>query len=485
MKRRTFVKSIGALGVTASLPLVFSGESLIRKASAAPALGDVSFVAPPVMPQIINVFLYGGPSELAGNLTNIEDINGNSQNPYPEGLLRPSTEEGGKITRNGLWSDAGGTAMEAMLASGDMSIYRTVNRRKKNTRAHRPSIFSCLTGSLDIDNSPGMGTTLAAILYKNQEQLSRPLEEYILPFVSFEGESTAFLRNPNYPLPLDLQAVSLDRRFRNPYSRNGHDRFDEVLENLVSQMNAQSRSRFSKVFHGFETRRKLEALVDRFSEQLDDDALPLLPAGDVDARSDGRLRYPVNRYTSRIRAAATLAIANPETLFISVGGGIGGWDDHDSAIDRYTARMEELMVTLRAAVKHIKYASRPDGGSTGNIIINVFGDFGRNVNLNNSLGWDHGNNQNFYTLGGSDIRPAGALGKIVGRTERYGDSKQNRQYTRPVEGSYEFEPVAIAATMYAYFGVQNPEVLTGDTEYYPQGVSKIDETRPGEDPMFS
>ena len=484
MKRRTFIKSVGALGFTASLPTLFSSESLIKQVAAAPALDDVNFVAPPVMPQVINVFLYGGPSELAGNLTNIDDINGNSQNSYPGSLLRPTTDENGRITRNGFWSDAGGEAMEDMLASGDMSIYRTVYRRKNNTRAHRPSIFSCLTGNLDIDNSPGMGTTLAAVLYKNRASLSKPIEQMVLPFVSFEGASTAFISDPNNPLPLAMRSISLDQKFDNPYSR-GSNEFGTALENLAAQMSVGADTRYAKAYAGFKTRQSLEQLIDGFATELDSGSLPQLPEGDVDAGDDGRLQYPNTRYTDRIKAAVTLAIANPDSLFITVGGGLGGWDDHNSAVDEYTDRMQALMTTLRAATKHIRYATRPGGGSTGNIIINVFGDFGRNVNLNNSMGWDHGNNQNLYTFGGADLRPAGALGKVVGKTERFGSSKQNRQFTRPTDDSYEFEPTAIAATVYKYFGVQNPEVLTRDAQYSPQGETAINESAAGEPPMFS
>ncbi len=485
MKRRTFIKSVGALGFTASLPTIFSNDSLIKRVAAAPALNEVDFVAPQVMPQVINVFLYGGPSELAGNLTNIDDINGNSQNVYPGSLLRATTDNEGRITRNGLWSDAGGNAMEDMLAAGDMSIYRTVYRRKNNTRAHRPSIFSCLTGNLNIDNSPGMGTTLAAVLYKNRDSLSKPIDQMVLPFVSFEGASTAFISDPDNPLPLAMRSISLDQKFDNPYSRGSND-FDTSLENLAAQMSAGADTRYAKAYAGFKTRRNLEQLIDGFATKLNDTgSLPLLPEGDVDAGDDGRLRYPNTRYTDRIKAAVTLAIANPDSLFITVGGGLGGWDDHNSAIEEYTDRMQALMTTLRAATKHIKHATRPDGGSTGNIVINVFGDFGRNVNLNNSMGWDHGNNQNLYTFCGADLRPPNALGKVVGKTERFGSSKQNRQFTKPTDDSYEFEPTAVAATVYSYFGVKNPEVLTRDARYSPQGETAINESVSGEPPMFA
>ena len=128
--------------------------------------------------------------------------------------------------------------------------------------------------------------------------------------------------------------------------------------------------------------------------------------------------------------------------------------------------------------------------ATDNIVINVFGDFGRRVNLNNSEGWDHGNNQNLWTIGGAGVVSAangGAprqLGKVVGTTVRVGDPGTNNQVTEPASGSYEAEPMSIASSVYSYFGVQNPEILTADGERNPSGDPAIDETVAGETPLF-
>ena len=494
MKRRAFLKSMGALGATGILPSIFTDERLIKSALAAPAYQDVNFIAPSVLPQVINVFLYGGPSELAGNLTNIDDINFNSQNPYPSALLQ-SLADGGQITPNGFWAAAGGNAMEEMLAAGEMSVYRTINRLKNNTRAHGQSVQSGLMGSLDIENSPGMGTTLAATLYQNRAAFSdgslggRQIEDLVLPFVSFEGTTTAFRNDPNNQLPLSMRGMSLDTRFDNPYSR-GSDNYRDELEALISKTVPNSGavySRYNKIIDSFETRRRLEGLIDGFRATMEDAPLPMLPTDDPDAGDDGRLVYPNNGYTGRIRAAVTLALANPDSLFITIGGGLGGWDDHNAAIDEYVPRINSLMTTIRAAMKHIRYSDIDEGGTrkTDNIIINVWGEFGRNVNLNNSMGWDHGNNMNLYTFGGAAVRGQGALGKVVGKTERFGDSKQNRQFTRPTDDSYQCEPLSIAASVYSYFGVQNPQALTRDPEFYPQGVTAINENVAGEAPTFA
>jgi uncharacterized protein (DUF1501 family) len=178
-------------------------------------------------------------------------------------------------------------------------------------------------------------------------------------------------------------------------------------------------------------------------------------------------------------------------MFITVGGGLGGWDDHNNGIDNYPTRMNQLFAALKAAALHIKYSNGTTMGgvtrSTDNIVINVYGDFGRRVNLNNSEGWDHGNNQNLWTIGGSGLINAAQggqreLGKIVGRTVRVGDPGTNNQVTEPEAGSYQAEPMSIAASLYSYFGVTNPEILTADPERNPEGDPAIDDTStvPGE-----
>lgn len=513
MKRRNFIKSMGALGTTLAAPSFFSSQGFIRAARAAPSINDADFQVPARLPQVINIFLYGGPSELAGNLTNIQDIHNNSQNPYDvveTGILETMLDNpaDGQITQNGFWKDAGGSFMEDMLASGDLTVYRTINRRKENTRAHRPSILSSQKGNLDIEISGGVGTTLAAVLYANRGLLdntalinNKPLDELVLPFVSFEGESSAFAPDAtagSTQLPLQLRGITLDQNFDNPYTR-GDGIADaastkDLMTALVNKTAPATNERFGKAADGFVNREKLDLLVSGFQTNLQDDSL-LPNVGITDPDGDpvtGQLVYPQNQYTARVRAAVTLAMQNTESLYITVGGGLGGWDDHDNSIDKYKDRMTDLMSVLRVAAKHIRLGQRfdslgnPTAVPTDNIIINVHGDFGRNVNLNGSMGWDHGNNQNLYTIGGAGIRPGGAaaLGKVVGSTERFGDSGQNRQFTRPTANSYEAEPMSIAATVYSYFGIQNPGVLTRDNNLNPTGDLPIDETIAGETPLF-
>jgi hypothetical protein len=497
MKRREFLKMTARMGIGATAPTLFGVPGFINQAAATPILQDADYQIPAVMPQVINIFLYGGPSELAGNLSNIDIISASSQNPYPTQLSQPLAD-GGEITPNGFWASAGGLAMEDMLASGDLSIYRTINRRKHNTRAHRDSVFSSLKGSLAIDAAPGMGSTLAALLFENKHILDgstqlrgRPIGQLVLPFISFEGSSTAFARDPEGSLPLSLRGLSLDERFDNPYSRGRNDH-DIELEALIAKIvdNSQ-RVRYEKIAEGFDKRREMERLVGdlQVASQAPLPAPPRTASGDLDKDADpdtGYLTYPANNnFSGRIKAAVTLAVQNPDSLFITVGGGLGGWDDHGSALEDYIPRMNQVMEALRVATKHIKYSDSRYGGtrSTDNIIIKVHGDFGRNVNLNNSNGWDHGNNQNLYTLGGTAMRPANALGKVVGRTEVFGDAKQNRQYTRPTDDSYEAEPLAIASTVYKYFGANRPQSLTQDSVYNPSGEPAINESARAEPPL--
>ncbi len=518
MKRRDFIKMTGAAGASVFFPSSFSLMSLYKSANAAINYAGASVVTPTIMPQVINIYLYGGPSELAGNLTNIINIENNSQNSYTtafgSGILQQTNIDpvNGQITADGFWRDAGGADMQFMLDQSYMSVYRTLMKTKDPTRSHRESILMNLKGSLDVEQSAGVGTRLAALLYEHRTQFeagtsladSSPVvvDNLLLPFVSFEGETRAFAPDFEFNLPLELRSLTLNENFDNPYTRNNNGN-DVALDALVSKMETQAyTARYRGAVDAFTSRAILETRVAALkpaSTTVDlttdtaGNLLPSIPAGaTADLAANGnvaQLSYPANnQYTNRIRAAVTLAIENPSSLFITVGGGLGGWDDHNDVRARYPQRMASLMAVLRTAALHLKYSNGTTPGgilrATDNIVINVFGDFGRLVNLNGSAGWDHGNNQNLYTFGGTALRPAGALGKVVGKTERVGDSGTNNQFTVPTATSYKFEPMSVASTIYSYFGVQNPEILTADPVLNPAGDPAINEGLTGEPPLF-
>lgn len=470
MRRRDFMRGVGMLGLSLAGGRIVAaqGQSLFGLMSSQSLSfdpGSVNFtsVSASQIPRYINIFLYGGPSELAGNLTNIADISANSQNAYPNAMLT-DVASGGQITPNGFWQNAGGDIMEALLASGDMSIYRTMHRIKSDTKAHGTSVTQNLLGNLNT-SSPGIATTLAWIL-KNNNPFAKAPEDLLFPFVSFEGESPVF-NSGDLNVPLNLKPVALNSNLKNPYQRtqnvgssvlNPGTTIDTALETLAMNTNAVSSN--IKVTEAFERR---GVFADRISSMLD----PTVVQANIDNYNlglpvDGQIAYANNNFGERLKAAVSLALANPETVFISLGsGGLGGWDDHSESLNNYPSRFSQLMNAIQAAVRHMDAAYSAGIGHAHNIIINVYGDFGRNVNLNNALGWDHGNNQNLYTFGGKAIAGRG-LGKIVGRTERSGNSGLNRQYTVPTATSYQFEPFALASTMYRHFGVSNPEVISGE-----------------------
>ena len=535
MNKRSFLKTLAAASGAAFMPSSLNLLSMYKAANAAIDYSAANVVAPPVMPQVINIFLYGGPSELSGNLTNIDDIEASSENSYAAAfgnniLTYDTTGDGsaGFITKNGFWrgtpngnnphldnNGAGGRAMQYMLDKNYMSVYRTLMKRLDGTRSHRESILMSLKGSLDIEVSAGVGTRIAATLYENRAQfegttrladntlVNNVVDDLLLPFVSFEGDTRAFSLDPDYQIPLLFRGITLDQNFNNPYSRS-NDNYAAELDAIASKMRtAEYDARYGGVSNSFELREFLESKITNITT-ASSSPLPIIDPADPDAADDAasigvnpgdEVVYPNTQYTERVQAAVTLALANPGSLYITVGGGLGGWDDHNNGIDNYRNRMNALFETLKAAMLHIKYADQAknagafttiDGNTrtTDNIAINMFGDFGRRVNLNGNQGWDHGNNQNLFTFGGAGLRPAGALGKVVGRTERVGDAGTNNQVTEPAEGSYEAEPMSVASTVYSYFGVQNPEMLTADDEINPDGVPPIDEEQPGEADLF-
>ena len=389
----------------------------------------------------------------------------NSQNPYPTAF---DPNAGNTIvTPNAFWAGAGGTAQEQMLLSGDMTIYRTIHRIKEDSKAHGPSVEQNLLGNLNVE-CPGIATTLAWIVSQNNP-FDKDVAELLLPFVTLEGASLVF-RNGQLTLAPNLKALSLSSDLENPYQRSrisgaGYleqgGQVDRLLAALARTTNGQSS--FTRLTEAFSLQDDLAA---QMQSLLDPEVIDMLIT-DYNSRlpADGQINYGNGTFGRRLKAAVSLALANRETLFISVGSpGLGGWDDHSDALEEFPERMEELMHAIHAAVTHMNAAKNDTVAPVDfadRIIINMYTDFGRNVNLNNSMGWDHGNNQNLYTFGGRGV-PGRNLGKIVGSTRRIGNSRVNRQFTAPAEGSYEAEPFAIASSIYSYFGVENPAVLTGE-----------------------
>ena len=491
MKRRTFLQSAGLLGLSLS-PLQTFGITDPRRFSsrfARSRLDDLGLEYTPITkekaPQIIHIFLYGGPSELAGNLTNIEDIMLNSQNAYPGSFVPGS--DGTIVTPNYFWDGAGGSIMEDLIKSGDMSIYRTLNRQIDTTRAHGECVTQNLIGNTDT-SMPGIASNLAHIIANNNPfKDEKPLEELLFPFVSFEGETSIF-NVADVDVPLAFKPISLNSDLSNPFSRRNNDRLpndsnnNSVVEALAKAQNGIS-NRFPKLVESFNKRQDLSDQIGTF---LDPETVDASIQAYNDALADGEklIDYPNNNFGRRLKAAVSLALVNPETMFINMGsGGLGGWDDHSEGIEEYSSRMQSLMQAVDAAMRHIELAGQDPNATdyhanADNIIINIMGDFGRNVNLNNSKGWDHGNNQNLYTFGGKNIRGQEALGKIVGTTKRIGSSGQNRQYTSPTDESYQIEPFALAATLYKYFVVSNPDILM-PTKKDTTKVMPIDESQAG------
>ena len=378
--RRQFLKSAGLLGLALSLPIPFA-----RRELQAALLDNINYKTPSIQPQVIHIFLYGGPSELAGNLTNIAQINANSQNPYPSSIDPGNVDN--DITTNNFWGTAGGDIMETLLADKYMSIYRTINRVKDDSKAHGRSVTQNLVGSLDLFN-PGIATTLAAIL-EIYNPFGKGIDELVLPFVSLEGESTVFNLG-NLVVPQVMRPVTLDSNFKNPYERSKNWYVDSSndetnnnkLDRLAQSISARNAAKYGKVNEAFLKRSELEEFIaSRFNSDSVDADLP------IDPDTGQPIQYPDSNFGNRLKSAVSLAIGNPDTKFISLGsGGLGGWDDHSDALDNYPSRMNGLMAALQVACRHMELKS------ADNIVINIFGDFGRNVNLNNSMGWDHGNN---------------------------------------------------------------------------------------------
>ncbi len=438
MKRRSFLKTISA--VTAGLLLPQS------KARAAIDFSSVAFnssIYNANRPQLIMVFLYGGPSELAGNLTNINAIKAASQSDYDD-YFRGIT-----ATAHNFWQEAGGTAMESLMSSSDLNVFRTCYsqlREDAGNRSHGECVSQNQRGVMHDNDSAGVFSILAQTLYSK----GVINENTKLPFITMEGESN-FFTSPTFTLSSFLKPTAISSDLSNPYQRASEnawfyythaeqdvDGYDEQRAALDIAMDtlAQSYNTAGKIKENFSKRVELEAFIKNIQNVT-------LPSG---------IEYPENGFADRLKAAVNILANNADTKVISVGSeGLGGWDDHNEARD-YTSRMESLFESLSVAMQHIKRLNRQN-----NISIMVWGDFGRNVNLNNALGWDHGNLQNVYILGGRNyFNHVGVVGNTV-----LSQSSATRMYSHPANGSYWFEPASVAATIYRIFGITNPAYLTG------------------------
>jgi len=443
MKRRDFIKLSMAAGTAILMPSLSSAKDL--------DLSQITFSAginSTNQAQTIMIFMYGGASQLAGNLSNIDEIKMASQSNY-DSYFRGITK-----TANNCWQEAGGTHMETLLANGDMTLFRCCYskvRDEENNKAHGSCTVQNQKGSFD-DDSAGMIANLAQILEAN----GIIDENTVMPFVTLEGESK-FYTEGRRPLNSFLKPVGLDENLDNPYRRSSRDwRYYTPEEREISDYNhnergfdaalyakmdtlAQQNNEAGKIKDAFSKRDSLDSFIDDISTSttpdLGDDAYP-----------------SNNRFSAKIETAVKVLVKNPDTKVITIGtGGLGGWDDHNEARN-YVTRTESLFRTLKSAMAHIKAE-----GKEQHINIMVFGEFGRNVNLNSALGWDHGNLQNFYVLGGKGYFDHKG---VVGETTLENTGRINRLYLKPKTGSYQFEPLSIAATLYKIYGIDNPETLT-------------------------
>jgi len=451
MKRRDFIKLSMVAGTAILMPSFTSAKDLdLSEIIFSPGVNSTN------QAQTIMVFMYGGASQLGGNLTNIDEIKAASQSDY-DNYFRGITK-----TSNNCWAEAGGTHMETLLANGDMSLFRCCYskvRENDNNKAHGACTAQNQKGSFD-ENSAGMLANLAQVLEANNVVNSNT----VMPFVTLEGESKFYIEGSS-TVSSYLKPVGIDEDLENPYSRYERDwryytdeeqnindynheinGFDAPLNTAMDAL-AQEHNLEGKTKQAFAKRVDLSA----FMNQVSTSTVPDLAA---DA-------YPTNnRFAKKLETAIKVLSQNQDTKVVTLStGGLGGWDDHDEARD-YVNRTESLFASLKSAMAHIKAMGKED-----KINIMVFGEFGRNVNLNSAKGWDHGNLQNFYVLGGKGYFNHKG---VVGETVLENTGQINRLYLKPKSGTYTFEPLSIAATLYKIYGIENPEILTNGNKEIDQ-----------------
>ena len=389
MQRRDFMKLSMALSTAVLLPdFTYSKDLNLSEINFSTAINNDN------QAQTIIIYMYGGASQLSGNLTNIDEIKEASQSNY-DSYFRGIT-----ATTNNCWQEAGGSHMETLLADGDMTLFRCCYSQVSedtNNKAHGSCTAQNQKGSFDDDNA-GLIANLAQILEDN----GIVNENTLMPFVTLEGESK-FYAEGRVPLQGFLKPVAMSEALDNPYSRYSRDwryytpeereipeynhsenGFDATLHAKMDTL-AQNNNESGKIKDALERRSSLDTFIDDISTSTTPDL--------------GDDAYPANnRFADKLETAIKILSKNHDTKVVTVGtGGLGGWDDHNEARD-YVTRTESLFRTLQSAMAHIKAE-----GKENTINIMVFGEFGRNVNLNSALGWDHGNLTKFLCLRGKRL----------------------------------------------------------------------------------
>jgi len=450
MKRRDFIKLSLVTGSAILFPqYIYARDLDVNKINFSSAVYNDNKA------QTIIIFLYGGASQLAGNLSNLDEIETQSQSNYRQYFGTMT-----KTTHN-FWEQAGGDAMETLLANGDMTLFRTCYsqvREDNNNKAHGVCTLQNQLGTFDPD-AGGALTNLAQILEANHviSDTTR------MPFVTMEGESK-FYTQGRTAVSSYLKPVGINENFENPYARDSVRRwyyytdeerdsapdsywksdaeggFDPALTNAMDTI-AQQHNAPGKIKDAFTKRKESSDFINTLANTSTPDL--------------GEDAYPENSdFARKLEAAVKIMVNNPDTKVLTLGtAGLGSWDDHSEARN-YVRRMRDLFYTLKAAMAHLKAESKEQ-----QINIMVFAEFGRNVNLNNAKGWDHGNLQNLYVLGGKGYFNHKG---VVGETELTGTGAVNRLFLKPAANSYWFEPLSIAATLYKIYGIENPEIMTDD-----------------------
>jgi len=439
MKRRDFFKLSLVSGISLLIPKYTYASSV--------DLSKINFSKPNYDAQTIIIFMYGGASQLAGNLTNIDEIKKHSQSSY-DNYFRGITK-----TENGFWQEAGGNYLEKMLNDGNMTIYRccySAIREAKNNKSHGACTEQNQKGTFDTYGASGIVTNLATILDANSVINSNSL----MPFVTMEGDSQ-FYAQGNKPIKSYLAPVGINENFSNPYERsswsvrqwiyytkeerskeNYRDK-DPAFTHTMDKV-AQAHNSNGKIKDAFAKRGELATFINNIKDKETPDL--------------GDNAYQDNSFAKKLEAAIKILDSNNDTKILTLGtGGLGGWDDHNDARD-YVTRADNLFSAINSAIAHLEAIDKID-----KVNIMVFTEFGRNVNLNSANGWDHGNLQNLYVFGGKGYYNHKG---VVGETVVDVTGKLNRLWLKPKKGTYWFEPISIATTLYKLYGIENPEVLT-------------------------
>lgn len=403
VSRRDFLK-VGAMGIGGlTLADVFRADAL-----AGPAAKKKSF---------INVYLSGGPSHL-----DMWDLKPDAPSEirgefYPINTNVPGAQISYLMPRLATMMDR-------------MAIIRSLTGVRDEHAPNQPETGFPENSLTSVGGRPSLGSVIS--------KLHGPTNGSVPTFVSFSDQAKTGFLGPVYApfrpdgqgrANLTLSSVSADR-FTSRNQLLGQ--LDRVRRDMDGSHMMEAMDSFNQRAVGVITSSKLAQAL---SIEKEDPKVKKLYG----------LDSQMGRGGDRFLVARRLVEQGVRAVSLS----FGGWDTHSDNFTSLKRQLPELDNALGGLIQDLT-----DRGMLDDVVIAVWGEFGRTPRINPMAGRDHWSRGSSVVLAGGGLK----LGQVIGSTNRYGEEPKDR----PVHLQEVF------ATLYNVMGVDAAQTAINDPNGRPQ-----------------